>query len=106
MARSADLVILDKTAYMIRMNTTMTTEEYRKALERLQMTQGAAGELFGVGSRTARRWALGEARIPGPVAILLHLMLKKKLKLEVPASPFIESKGRVWTLSADYALLE
>jgi hypothetical protein len=93
-------------AYVSRMHTSMTAEEYRKALDRLEMTQGAAGELFGVGIRSSRRWALGEARIPGPVALLLNLMLKKKLKLEVPGSPFIASQGRVWTLSADYALLE
>lgn len=91
--------------YVIPM-TTMTAEEYRSALDKLEMTQGTAGALFGVGPRTSRRWALDEAKVPVPVSMILRLMLKKKLKLEVPPSPFIESKGRVWTLSADYALLE
>jgi hypothetical protein len=58
----------------------MTAEQYRAALERLQMTQVAAGELFRVGARTSRRWALDEARVPFAVAALLHLMLKKRLK--------------------------
>jgi hypothetical protein len=93
-------------AYVILMTTTMTAKEYRDALERLEMTQGTAGALFGVGPRTSRRWALDEAKVPVAVSMILRLMLKKQLKLEVPASPFIESKGRLWTLSADYALLE
>lgn len=91
--------------YVIPM-TTMTAKEYRDALDRLQMTQGTAGELFGVGPRTSRRWALDEAKVPVPVSMILRLMLKKQLKLKVPGSPFIESQARLWTLSADYALLE
>jgi hypothetical protein len=60
----------------------MEAKDYRKALEKLDMTQLAAGELFMVGARTSRRWALGEARIPAAVAMLLKLMLKKRIKLE------------------------
>ena len=85
---------------------TMTAKEYREALDRLEMTQGAAGALFGVGIRSSRRWALGEAKVPTSVSLILHLMLKKKLKLEVPGSTFIDSRSRLWTLSAEYALLE
>ena len=62
----------------------MTTDQYRAALDKLGFNQQAAGRLFGVGTRTARRWALGEARVPAAVAMLLQLMVKKKLKLEVP----------------------
>ena len=58
----------------------MTANQYRRALARLELSQLAAGELFGVGSRTSRRWALDEARVPPPVAILLKLMLKKRIK--------------------------
>ena len=82
-------------------NTTMTAEEFRNALERLEMTQSVAGELFGVGPRSSRRWALNEARVPVAVAMLLKLMLKKRLKLEVPG-PFNEAY-RVWQFSAESA---
>ena len=91
-------------AYVSRMKT-MTAKEYQDALDRLEMTQAAAGTLFGVGPRTSRRWALDEAKVPVPVSMILRLMLKKQLKLKVPA-PFNESPGRLWTLSAEFALLE
>jgi DNA-binding transcriptional regulator YiaG len=64
--------------------TEMTTEQYNAALDKLGFNQQAAGRLFGVGKRTAGRWAQGQARIPAAVAMLLQLMVKKKLKLEVP----------------------
>src|SRR4051812_13166161 len=85
---------------MANVSLTMEADEYRRALERLDITQGAAGDLFEVGARTSRRWAGGETRVPKAVALLLRLMLKKRLKLEVPA-PFYEGPNRVWTLSAE-----
>lgn len=60
----------------------MDANQYRKALEKLELTQIAAGELFKVGARTSRRWALGEARIPSSVSMLLQLMVKRRLKVE------------------------
>lgn len=87
--------------------TPMTTEEYRAALDKLDINQQAAGRLFAVGSRTARRWALGEARIPMPVAMLLRLMLKKKIKLEIPVWNEIAREfdsTQIWTLSAERKL--
>lgn len=60
----------------------MNAKQYRAALDKLGLSQLRAGELFRVGARTSRRWALDEARIPGPVAILLSLLLKKRVKLE------------------------
>ena len=85
----------------------MTADEYRAALDKLGINQQAAGRLFGVGARTARRWALDEARIPGPVSMLLQLMLKKKLKLEIPiwndeAQAF--DSRQIWTLQASHKL--
>lgn len=59
----------------------MTSKQYRDALDQLDLSQLAVGKLFGVGARTSRRWALDEARIPGPAAILLRLLLKKRIKL-------------------------
>ena len=60
----------------------MNSKQYREALDKLKMTQLAAAQLFDIGPRTSRRWALDEARIPTPVAILLRLLLKKRIKLE------------------------
>jgi hypothetical protein len=57
----------------------MNAQEYRAALEALQITQLDAGELFNVGARTSRRWASGEARVPTSVAMLLRLMLRKQV---------------------------
>jgi hypothetical protein len=64
----------------------MTANQYRKALDKLGLSQLAAGKLFGVGARTSRRWALGENEdgIPVAVCILLQAMLDKKLRLQVP----------------------
>lgn len=98
------LVNPDRMAYisptMTKVSPTMEADEYRRALEKLDITQNAAGDLFEVGARTSRRWALGETRIPKAVALLLRLMLKKRIKLEIPA-PFFEGPNRVWTLSAE-----
>lgn len=58
----------------------MNAQEYRDALERLKLTQLDAGELFNVGPRTSRRWALGQARIPTSVAMLLRLMVRKRVE--------------------------
>jgi len=49
----------------------MTANEYRAALARLGLTQGAAARLLGVEPRTSERWACGVSAIPGPVVRLL-----------------------------------
>jgi len=49
----------------------MTANEYRKALERLGLTQHQAAALFGVDGRTSQKWANGERAVPPPVARLL-----------------------------------
>jgi hypothetical protein len=81
----------------------MNAKEYRSALAKLDLSQAAAGKIFGVGDRTSRRWALDEARVPGPVAMLLRLMLSKKLKvqLDIPMSPErSQAERRIWTFQA------
>jgi len=60
----------------------MTENQFRRALKQLGLTQIAAGQLFQVGARTARRWALGESPVPPPVVILLRLLIKKRIKVE------------------------
>ena len=57
----------------------MTPTQFRAALERLRLSQLGAARLFGADGRTARRWALGERSVPGPVAIILRLMLAGKI---------------------------
>ena len=46
----------------------MTADQYRDAIARLNLTQGAAAKLLGVDPRTSRKWALDEAPVPGSVA--------------------------------------
>jgi len=89
----------------------MNAKQYRKALADLEMSQVAAGRLFQVGDRTARRWALGEARVPEAVAIVLRLMVDNKVELKTPITAsegderLLENNAyRVWSLSASYKL--
>lgn len=60
----------------------MTPEEYRAALDALDLTQAQAAKLMGVDDRTSRRWALGERAIPGSVSLALELMLGQQPKTE------------------------
>jgi hypothetical protein len=89
----------------------MNAKEYRDVLAELEMSQVAAAKLFKVGSRTARRWALGEARIPGGVAIVLNLLRGGKLELRTPVMAnegeerrLENNTHRVWSLKANYKL--
>jgi hypothetical protein len=45
----------------------MTPEQYRRALERLQLSQLGAARLFGVAPRTSRRWAALDEEIGAPI---------------------------------------
>lgn len=58
----------------------MTANQYRAALDKLGLTQAAAGRLFKIGERTGRRWAT-EGSIPETAAILLRLTLAGKITL-------------------------
>lgn len=55
----------------------MTANQYRSALARLGLTQVGAAKLFGIGDRTARRWA--EVGVTGTAEILLRLMVAGKI---------------------------
>lgn len=57
----------------------MTPKQYADAIERLGLSQRAAGRFLGVDERTSRKWIAGDARIPESVALLLRLMIKLKL---------------------------
>jgi hypothetical protein len=45
----------------------VTAKQFRAALKRLSLSQRGAARLFKVDERTARRWALGERKVPQDV---------------------------------------
>jgi transcriptional regulator with XRE-family HTH domain len=55
----------------------MTDVEYRAALETIGISQQGFARLVGASPRTGQKWALGEARVPGSVALLLKLLLAR-----------------------------
>lgn len=58
----------------------MTAKQYLAAIEKLGLSQLAAGRWLGVSPRTAQNYALGKTRIPEPTAKLLRLVLRLGLK--------------------------
>jgi DNA-binding transcriptional regulator YiaG len=53
----------------------MTAEEFREGLQAIGYSQQRFAALIGATPRTGQKWALGETRIPGSVAILLRLFV-------------------------------
>lgn len=69
---------------------TMPAREYRKALDRLRLSQGQAALIFnGKTARSGRRWVKEGA--PFHVALIIELMRRLKLS---PA--YINKVGREW----------
>jgi len=60
----------------------MTPNQFRTAIDRLGLSQARAAGLVGADPRTGRRWALGERPVPECVAILLRLLLAKKITIQ------------------------
>lgn len=60
----------------------MTPTQYADAIERLGLSQRAAGKFLKIGERQSRRWIAGDSVIPESAAMLLRLMIKLKLKPE------------------------
>lgn len=58
----------------------MTPKQYADAIERLGLSQRAAGAFLGVEERQSRRWIAGDSAIPESVAKLLRLMIKLGIK--------------------------
>lgn len=52
----------------------MTPKQYRAALAASDLSQEGAADLLGIGRRTSQGYALGETKIPGPIAILARLL--------------------------------
>lgn len=76
------------------MSQMMTREEYRAALEKLDLAQEEVGRLLGAGGRTSRRWASGETDIPGPVEMHIRLWLSRPEILEVVRNEAAKRDGR------------
>jgi hypothetical protein len=60
----------------------MTTEEFRDALARLDLKHtgdDGASAFLGVGERTIRRWASDAREVPDAVAMLLRLMIARRI---------------------------
>ena len=55
----------------------MAADEYRQAIEKLEFSQQSFAKAVGASPRTGQKWALGETRIPGSVAMLLRLLLAR-----------------------------
>jgi predicted transcriptional regulator len=54
----------------------MNKEEFRAALDELSLSQMEVARLLKISDRAARRYASGEAEIPGPVEMHLRLWLE------------------------------
>lgn len=52
----------------------MTREEFRAALDAMNIGQTAFARSLGVNPRTVRRWALGAQAVPRYVALILALL--------------------------------
>lgn len=59
------------------MPTPMSEKEYREALDVLGMSQSGFARIVGASPRTGQKWGLGESRVPGPVIVLLRLLLAR-----------------------------
>ena len=56
----------------------MTAIQFRAMLKRLKLSQRGAARLFEVDERTARRWALGERKVPETIATRLNELAEAK----------------------------
>lgn len=57
----------------------MTANQFRAALDRLELTQTSAAKILDANDRTVRRWASDERSVPVQVGILLRLMVSGKI---------------------------
>jgi DNA-binding transcriptional regulator YiaG len=79
---------------MITQDRTMSPRQFKTAIKQLGLSQAAAGRYLDVSERTANRYAKGTAKIPGPSAILLRLLIQANIKPVVPkwVSPLEDRK--------------
>lgn len=60
----------------------MTANQYRRALEQLELSQFAAAKHLGVAGRTSQNWALGFSPVHPCAAMLLRLLLEGKINID------------------------
>ena len=53
----------------------MEPDEFRQTLEKLELSQNRLAVLFGINTRTPRRWMSGDVEMPQYIEIILRLML-------------------------------
>jgi hypothetical protein len=60
----------------------MNPTEYKAAIKTLGLSQEAAGRWLGISGRQSQSYAIGEYPVPEPVAKLLRLCIRLKLRPE------------------------
>jgi transcriptional regulator with XRE-family HTH domain len=65
----------------------MTPEQFKGGRVALGLTQAALGAFLGVSMRQVRRYETGESVIPGPLAILIDILIDKRIPKIGRATP-------------------
>jgi DNA-binding transcriptional regulator YiaG len=60
----------------------MTSDQFRSAMDKLELSQAAAARLLGVDDTTLRQWATSERDIPAPAVRFLHYLIATRTKGE------------------------
>lgn len=55
----------------------LTPNELRAALVKFDVSQNDLGRLFGYNERSAQRWVADDGSVPGPVALVVNLLLAR-----------------------------
>ena len=74
----------------------MDDAAYRAALERFGFAQEGFAMALGYSGRAGQRWATGEAKVPGAVAVIVRLLEARPEMVQVLAqiAPMPEAKKR------------
>jgi hypothetical protein len=64
----------------------MTATQYRTALTKLGLSIVGAAPILGISRRQSQRIAAGDSPVPAPLAKLLTLIIKHKIKVDEVAS--------------------
>lgn len=63
----------------------MNRETFKITREKLNHTQKSLGEYLGLSMRQVRRYESGASDVPGPLAILLKILISRRIpKIENP----------------------
>jgi transcriptional regulator with XRE-family HTH domain len=57
----------------------MKSEQFKGGRVALGLTQAALGAFLNISTRQVRRYENGESEIPGPLAILIDILIDKKI---------------------------